>query len=117
MQANSLNQHIHGERDVVSVNSSTCIKVSHFSNASPGATPSEMCSTSAEYHINHKTQDIESQTCSKTSQCLSVTQQANNVGSSESCEKARQYSTAVSQQIEMIKPQTLQVLNVENKNT
>jgi hypothetical protein len=43
-------------------------------------------------------------------------QLTNSVGSSENCEKDVQYTVTISQQIEMIKPQTLQVLNVENKD-
>jgi hypothetical protein len=70
-----------------------------------------MCSTSGQYLVNHKTQ-----TCNKTSQYLNVTQQANCSGSSENCEKDVQYSTAISDQIEMIKPQALQILNIENKD-
>jgi hypothetical protein len=112
MQADSLKQHTHEEH----VNSITCIKESQFSDSSPRAAASEMCSTSGQYLVNHKTQDIDLETCNKTSQYLNVTQQANCSGISENCEKDVQYSTAISQQIEMIKPQTLLVLNIENKD-
>jgi hypothetical protein len=40
---------------------------------------------------------------------------ANIVDGSENGEKDAQYSTTISQQIEMIKPQTLRILNIENK--
>lgn len=67
MQADSLNQHIHEEDDIVSVNASTCTKESQFSDTPPQAVTSEMCSTNAQYLVNHKTQNIESQTCNKAS--------------------------------------------------
>jgi hypothetical protein len=117
-QADSLNQHAREEHelDIVSVNSSMCTKEAKFSSALPGAATSEMCSTSAQYLANHETRNIESQTCNKASQYLNVMQRSNRVGSSERCEKDVQYTMTVSQQIEMIKPQSVQALNIENKD-
>lgn len=43
-------------------------------------------------------------------------QLSNNVGSSEMCEKDVQYTMTISQQSEMIKPQRILVLNIENKD-
>lgn len=66
--------------------------------------------------MNHETRNIDSQTCNKASKYLNVMQLSNNVGSSENCEKDVQYTVTISQQIEMIKPQTMLVLNIENKD-
>jgi hypothetical protein len=115
-QADNPNQHTREEHDTVSVNSSTCDKESQLSDAPPQATTSEMCSTSVQYLVNHETQNIDSQTCNKTSQYINVMQLADSAGSSENCAQDVQYTIAISQQIEMIKPQTLQVLNIENKD-
>jgi hypothetical protein len=115
-QADNLNQHAHEEHEIVSVDSSTCTKESQFSDALPQGAISEMCSTSAQYLFNHETRSIDSQTFNKTSKYLNVMQLSNSVDSSENCEKDVQYTMSISQQIEMIKPQTLQVLNIENKD-